>query len=519
MPEPQTIRSVFVGRLFHAPAVDDFRHVACAIVGVAASGRIAFVEEVRPGEAGAKAAALARLKAAWRFDDASVVELGVHQFLVPGLVDTHIHAPQYVFTGTGYDLTLLQWLEKYTFPREAAYGDTEYARETFGKVVRRTVRCGTTTACYYATTHLAATKALADVVHEVGQRAFVGKVNMDRNSPDYYVETTAESLASTRAIVDYIRTTLQSPLVTPVLTPRFVPSCTPELMRGLGDIAAEFDLPVQSHLSETPSEIEWVAALHPECTSYSDVYARYGLLTSRTIMAHCVHLSRAERDLLRERGVGISHCANSNFCLHSGALNVRRLLLEGHDKLGLGTDVAGGYSPSLLDAMRQSIIASKVVHVGSRERAAARSRAASATTSGSAVEHVINGHRHDNGHGSGNGHSNGKPNSAGNNGCLALFDEDADDTAIYAPLSFSEAFYLATLGGAKVLGLDKQIGTIEPGKDFDALVVDVAAVVGAASNIDVFPHDDPIAVFEKFIYLGDDRNIVDVYVQGRRITP
>jgi guanine deaminase len=199
---------------------------------------------------------------------------------------------------------------------------------------------GTTTACYYATTHLESTITFAKVIQKEHQRAFVGKVNMDRNSPEYYTETTSSSIQATKDFVQQIMA-LESPLITPVLTPRFVPSCTPELMSFLGSFAKDNGIPIQSHLSETHGELAWVKELHPDTKDYASVYDSFELLTDMTVMAHCIHLSKSERDLLKERKVGISHCASSNFSLGSGVLNLRRLLDEGHEKIGLGTDVAG----------------------------------------------------------------------------------------------------------------------------------------------------------------------------------
>ncbi|KAJ3199792.1 hypothetical protein HDU67_002548 [Dinochytrium kinnereticum] len=397
-----------------------------------------------------------------------VVRLSPNQFLIPGFIDTHIHAPQYVFTGTGTDLPLLEWLQKYTFPRESAFADTDYAKGAYARAVTRSARCGTTTACYYGTLHLEASKILVNVVSSIGQRAFVGKVNMDRNSPEYYTETTQSSIKDTTDFVDYV-SSVNSSLITPVLTPRFVPSCTSELMSFLGKLAVERNLPIQSHLSENRNEIKWVAELHPEETTYTGVYKRYGLLNQRSVMAHCIHLDEEERKLMLETGAGVSHCPTSNFSLVSGVLNVRRLLNEGI-KVGLGTDVAGGYSPSILDAIRHAIVASKVVAARSQETA---------------------------------------------------------ETKIIEPLSYSEAFYLATVGGAQVMGLEDRVGNFSTGKEFDALVVDLSAglqgeVVDLSNppnfSVDIFPHDDVVTAFEKFIFLGDDRNISQVWVQGKKLS-
>ncbi|KAI8905956.1 hypothetical protein EDD86DRAFT_193601 [Gorgonomyces haynaldii] len=442
---------VIVGKAYHSLSVSEFVYMPLVAIGVE-NGIIQFVRTV---------------EGISDLDQTDLLVLGENEFLIPGFVDTHIHGPQYVFTGTGYDMTLLKWLETYTFPKEANFKSIEYATENYKRVVRKTLRSGTTTACYYATTHTQSSLVLAKACYELGQRAYVGKVNMDRNSPDYYSESTQESIQETVRFVQEMAP--YRSLVKPVLTPRFVPSCTPELMRALGKLAKEQDLPIQSHLSETPSEIEWVKELHPDQPSYSHVYDQFGLLTNKTIMAHCVHLTKQERELLKARGVGISHCASSNFCLHSGSLNVRRLFEEGIDNVGLGTDVAGGYSPSILDAMRQSIIASKVVHIQAREQ----------------------------------GHETPQP------------------------LSFSEAFYLATLGGAKCMGLDNEIGNFLVGKRFDALVVSLdnnmdkqlktESQTVSSGTVDLFEHDTPDTRFEKFVYLGDDRNIKYVFVNGKQI--
>jgi guanine deaminase len=244
-------------------------------------------------------------------------------------------------------------------------------------------------------------------------------------------------------------------------------------MHELSAIAKKYDLPIQSHLSESAGEIAWVKELHPDQSNYSSVYDHFGLLTEKTVMAHCIHLDHNERKLLLDRKVGISHCPSSNFCLHSGVMNVRRLIEEGYEKIGLGTDCAGGYSPSILDAMRQALIASKVIHIDTHNA--------------------------------------------------------PDAEKLYKALNFANVFYLATLGGARCMALDDKIGNFQVSKQFDAIVVDVSHKQHsrpllhhpdrepAAGNMDIFPHDDHMSVFEKFIYLSDDRSLKSVYVAGNRV--
>ena len=215
-----------------------------------------------------------------------------NQLIIPGFVDTHAHAPQYCNRGLGMDKELLPWLETYTFPEESKFKDTEYARLVYSAFVRDLWRHGTTRSILFGTIHKDSTLVLMELLQQAGLSALVGKVNMDRNSPDFLIEDTTQSLADTKAWLEASK--VFGPLVKPVITPRFVPSCTSELMRGLGELAKEYDVPVQSHLSENHGEIEWVSALHPESGSYTDVYYEHQLMgQTPTVMAHCIHLSEA----------------------------------------------------------------------------------------------------------------------------------------------------------------------------------------------------------------------------------
>jgi len=281
------------------------------------------------------------------------------KFLIPGFVDTHIHAPQYPNAGTGIDLTLLDWLNKYTFPTEKKYQDLKFASEIYNKVVQRTLQNGTTTACYYASLHLEATKLLVDIVSQKGQRALIGKVCMDRNSPVDYVESTQDNLNNTEKLIIHCQSKNVN-LITPIITPRFVPTCTDELMKGLSELAKKYNVPIQSHISENKGEVEWVKELYPNLKNYAQVYDQHGLLNNKTIMAHGIFLTDEELVLFRERKSGLCHCPISNYSLHSGILDVIRALNAGV-KVGLGTDISGGYSPSILQNIRAAIIASSTL--------------------------------------------------------------------------------------------------------------------------------------------------------------
>eukprot|EP01036_Dinobryon_divergens_P023316 gene23316-31647_t len=411
------------------------------------------------------------------------------KLIIPGFVDAHCHAPQYVFSGTGMDLPLLEWLQTYTFPCEAKFQDKAFARVAYERSVSRHLRSGTTMASYFATIHKEASKTLAEVLTSVGQRAFVGKVSMDRHSPPFYIEGTDDGCREMEEFVQHvlgmtavgqehltacleenginkkgILDRIDTPRVLPIITPRFVPTCSEQMMKKLGDLSSKYLLPVQSHLSESLAEISWVSELHPDCPTYAHVYQKYGLLHSHTYMAHCCHSNEAERALMKSLGVGAVHCASSNFMLSSGVMDVRGFLDEGL-KVAIGTDVAGGYSASMLDAIRQTIIASRVKEINS---------AASSSSSGS----------------------------------------DGSVGKGYRGLTYAEVFHLATVGGAEVLGMGSVVGNFLPGKKLDCLVVDPLI---AGGPFDVFPGEDASAKFQKFLFLGDDRNIITIIVDGQKV--
>lgn len=258
------------------------------------------------------------------------------------------------------DLELIDWLNTYTFPEEAKYGDLKYASAAYRIFADDLKRSATTRANIFATIHPQSTEILMDLLEEIGIKAMVGKVNMNRNAPDGLCEKDSKTaVAATRAWID--RTQGRYKNIKPILTPRFVPSCTDELMEQLGVLAREYGLPVQSHLSENLGEIAWVQELCPDTTFYGEAYERYGLFggETRTVMAHCVHCPPEETALLKERGVFVAHCPQSNTNLSSGIAPARRYLDQGI-LMGLGTDIAGGCHMSIFRAMADAIGVSKL---------------------------------------------------------------------------------------------------------------------------------------------------------------
>uniref|UniRef100_A0A8C0FZ23 Guanine deaminase n=1 Tax=Bubo bubo TaxID=30461 RepID=A0A8C0FZ23_BUBBB len=381
------------------------------------------------------------------FKKSDIRELSNHEFFMPGMVDTHIHAPQYSFTGTRVDLPLLQWLTTYTFPTEDKYKDSNFAEEVYTRVVRRTLKNGTTTACYFATIYTDTSLLLAEIIDKFGQRAFVGKVCMDMNDTvPQYKEITANSIQETERFVKELLEK-KYPRVQPVITPRFGPSCSEDLLCALGDLAQACDLHVQSHISENEEELKLVEDMFPAYQNYTELYDKNKLLTTFVMKHLC-------SPTLPELSLHISHQTHFFFQsrLRSGVLNVQKVLKH-NVKLGLGTDVAGGYSASMLDAIRKAIMASNSLQIN-------------------------------------------KVNETG--------------------LTLEEAFQLATLGGSQALGLDDVIGNFEVGKEFDALLINTKA---SDSPFDLFSADSFEDAVQKFLYLGDDRNISEVYVAGKQVVP
>jgi guanine deaminase len=217
-------------------------------------------------------------------EDAEVTDFG-DRLLIPAMNDLHVHAPQYRNQGIAMDLELLPWLQKYTFPEEMKYADLGYAERMYRRFVRDLWRFGTMRACVFATIHTESTLLLMRLFQEAGMGALVGKVAMNRNCPEGLSESVEEMVRGYESIIGE----LNGALVRPIITPRFIPSCTPEMLHACGELAAKYQLPVQSHLSENKDEIALVQLLEKESSCYGDAYDHYGLFgQTPTVMAHCV---------------------------------------------------------------------------------------------------------------------------------------------------------------------------------------------------------------------------------------
>ena len=280
--------------------------------------------------------------------------------IIPGLVDLHVHAPQYTYRGLGMDKELLDWLQTYAFPEESRYEDPDYAERAYRIFVEKMRTNATTRACIFATAHVPATLLLMEMLEKSGLITYVGKVSMDRNAPAPLCEESPAVAAA--AVEKWLKTSLKKYKNTkPMLTPRFIPSCTDDLLTSLGRFQKKYHVPVQSHLSENLSEIAWVRELCPYSSDYGEAYEHFGLFggNAPTVMAHGVWPGKREFARIKERGVYIAHCPQSNTNIASGIAPVRQYLDAGIH-IGLGSDVAGGSSDSIFRAMVDAIQVSKL---------------------------------------------------------------------------------------------------------------------------------------------------------------
>jgi guanine deaminase len=357
---------------------------------------------------------------------------------------------------------ILDWLSEITFPHEARFQSAEYARKVYESAVSSCLRQGITTACFYASLHVEATKLLADVCLEKGLRAWIGKCCMDHpdtNAGYYREDGFRESLKGAREVVAYVKNVdPRGELVRPILTPRFAISCTRECLRGLGEILEEEKdaygsgkgLLMQTHFCEAKQEVEATLGLFPEFKSEVDLYSSFGLLGAKSVLAHCTTVTEEEIQRMKDLNVGVAHCPVSNTTVGGGFMvaPIKKYLDLGI-KVGLGTDSGGGYSSSLLDAMRLAVVSGNARDV---------------TTEG----------------------------REGRIGLEAIF-------------------YMGTLGGARVLGVGDDIGNFGVGKWFDAVV---ASTRGGGVMTETEEGEDWQRVLEKFIMTADDRNMHTVFVKG-----
>lgn len=270
--------------------------------------------------------------------------------MVPGLVDTHIHYPQCDVIAA-YGTRLLDWLKTHTFPAEGKFEDIAHAGETASFFLDELLRNGTTTALVFGTVHPGSVEAFFSEARRRNLRVICGKVMMDRHAPDYLRDTPWSGYHESKTLIERWHGVGRLGYA---VTPRFAPTSSPEQLDLAGRLLAEHpDVHLQTHLAENIEECRWVSELFPESSGYLDVYHRHGLLRRRSVFAHGIHLDDNEWRRLAQTGAGIAHCPLSNLFLGSGLYDYPTAL-EHRVHTGLGTDVGGGDSFSLLRVINEA---------------------------------------------------------------------------------------------------------------------------------------------------------------------
>jgi len=452
IPPPAAPRA-FLANALHAPTRGQIEYLPDVLIEAGADGAIQAVH----AHGSAQAAALTEQHRA----AGTLVTFPRGHFLLPGLVDLHVHAPQWPQLGLALDLPLEDWLQTCTFPLEARYADIAFAEAAYESLVDALLANGTTTALYFASIHLAATQKLADICLRRSQRALIGRVAMDNpeQCPDFYRDASAaQAEADTRAFIHYVRNLAgnEAGLILPVITPRFIPSCTDDLLTRLGQLVRDTGCHVQTHCSESDWAHAFVLARH----GITDTQAleRFGLLSRRTVLAHGNFIGDSDVATILQHGSGIAHCPLSNVYFSDAVFPLRRMLQRGVH-VGLGTDISGGASPSILENARHAVIASRSLESG--------------------VDPT-----------------------------LSRTQRRSPDSRIDAPT----AFWLATVGGG--VALDLPIGLFRAGYQFDAILIDANA---RDANLRVDAGATPDQILQKIVYHGARANIRETWVGNRLV--
>jgi len=363
------------------------------------------------------------------------------KLVIPGFIDTHIHYPQ-VDVIASYGTQLLEWLERYTFPEESRYSDEQLAEQTAKFFLDELLRNGTTTALVFGTVHKESVDAFFKEASARNLRMICGKIMMDRNAPDNLLDTAESSFTDSQNLIDRWH---GKDRLGYAVTPRFAPTSTPEQLHMAGKLLDNNPtVHLHTHMAENADECDWVKDLFPDAQDYLAVYEKFKLVRKRSVFAHSIHLSDNAWKRLGKAESAVSHCPCSNLFIGSGLFDLRSA--EKHQvKVGLGSDVGGGDSFSILKACNEAY---KIQQLQKQS------------------------------------------------------------------LTPEKAFFMSTLGGAKALDLDANIGNFEAGKEADFLVIDEHSTPLMSRRTSAQTHwKDRLFTL---LMLGDDRSIDQTWIMGKR---
>ncbi len=434
-----------VGSFFHAPVKGEFEYHESAIIGINDDG---IIESITLKEDKDYANRLEVVRNSDSFYEAKEGE-----YLIPGFIDLHIHAPQWPQSGVALDDDLNVWLNECTFPLESKYKDLQFSKKVYKNLVQTLLAHGTTTAMYFGTIYNDSNMELVKQCAKLGQRGLVGKVVMDDKAmnPDFYVnKDTKTAILDTekfiKDVVKYGQDVKQG--VYPVVTPRFVPSCTSECLKELGKLAKKYDVHIQSHCCEGQWENDFVIEKYDKTDP--QVLESFGLLTDKSVMAHAVFLDEEGGEIFKKHNSSVVHCPISNSYFANAVLLAKKLSNQGVN-ISMGTDISGGFSPSMYHNIRHSVMVSRMLEDG------------------------------------------------------VDFSIDFKKRGVKSSrISVLDAFYFATTAGAKAIKMP--LGLIEVGKVCDLQLIRMK------HGFDLFCK--PKDILSKILYLTEKTDIKKVWVQG-----
>lgn len=328
--------TVYLGTIAHLKANPFASPDALEIIE---SGALWVGDDGRIIDYGEQSRILAKVPEAW-------IEDYGEAWLIPGLVDGHVHFPQYYATAA-YGGQLLDWLVQSILPAETAYADPVFADMAAQQFVNHLLGCGTTTALVFGSQFFQANEALFQAAKKAGMRLIAGATLMDLPGPGIpasLLKPVRQAQDEAEALIARCR---DEPLLHYAITPRYALSCSPEMMELCVDLLrAHPETYLQTHINENRGEIEAVLGHFSDARDYLEVYERFGLVTERTVLAHSIHASDAELERMARAGCAVCHCPASNLYLGSGLFPLARHVRHGV-RVGVGTDIGAGTSFSL----------------------------------------------------------------------------------------------------------------------------------------------------------------------------
>ncbi|MGN8117003.1 guanine deaminase [Labrys sp. 22185] len=283
---------------------------------------------------------------------AAVIHDHSGRLITPGFIDPHIHLPQTQVVAS-WAAQLLDWLNTYTFVEEQKYGDPAHAARGAAFFFDELLSNGTTTAVAFCSVHSASAEAFFAESERRNTRMAAGKVMMDRYAPDALTDTAQSGYDDSKALIGRWHGRGRQLYA---IAPRFAITSTPGQLEAAATLSRENpDCLVETHISENLEEVATAKRLYPECADYTAIYEKYGLLGSKSLMGHSIHLSESERQRYADVDAVAVFCPTSNLFLGSGLFDWKAMRDPRRPvRIGVATDIGGGTSYSMLQTMNEA---------------------------------------------------------------------------------------------------------------------------------------------------------------------